>query len=416
MFLDFLDSIQKRPVIITQEKIIERIRHASTSLTFNGKRWQHVSESAKQLLRGLLTTDPNKRMKLRDLCRHPWIKTLAGSTLNHGSMASTSNSTLLTTKILNKQYQKLDGLAVAIGEAVAGDLVASKATANGQNNINYKEEISKHTLRSQFSRAFEAFHAAEEKGLFTLKDVLEASSLAQRRHQKRSTSSNASSESNISSNSICSSLSTSTTSINTTTSGMIHNTPTKKCPQSCGKPSEPMLFTFNDQYVNEYLRQQQHQMHNNIGSGGVNNYSNNQVLNRPITRSITHHNNKLNDMSETGSDNSIANPASVTSDLVVNQSTNILTGPVSTQVVANSQEENNRKHHFSIPNISLYKIAEAGASSSSSSSSCYSNSSSEASSHAESDLSGSGGGAPSSINLAMPPTKRMKRCSTILID
>lgn len=395
-------------MIITQEKIIERIRHASTSLTFNGKRWQHVSESAKQLLRGLLTTDPNKRMKLRDLCRHPWIKTLAGSTLNHGSIASTSNSTLLTTKILNKQYQKLDGLAAT---EPTSDLVASKMTANGQSIINYKEEISKHTLRSQFSRAFEAFHAAEEKGLFTLKDVLEASSLAQRRHQKRSTSSNASSESNISSNSICSSLSTSTTSINTTTSGMIHNTPTKKCPQSCGKPSEPMLFTFNDQYVNEYLRQQQQQMHNNIGSGGVNNYSNNQVLNRPITRSITHHNNKLNDMSETG-DNLITNSTSSgTSDTVVNQSTNILTGPVSTAVVANSQEENNRKHHFSIPNISLYKIAEAGASSSSSSSSCYSNSS-DASSQAESDLSGG----PSSLNLAMPPTKRMKRCSTILID
>ena len=65
--------------IVTQEKIIERIRNASTTLNFNEKRWKHVSDSAKKLLRGLLNVDSKKRMKLKDLSRHEWIKTLGGT-------------------------------------------------------------------------------------------------------------------------------------------------------------------------------------------------------------------------------------------------------------------------------------------------------------------------------------------------
>jgi len=119
-------------------------------------------------------------------------------------------------------------------------------------------------------------------GLFNIKlnDVLNAS-LAQRRQLKRSTSSNASSESNISNNSMNSSVSTST--INTTLSHLINTTP-QKCPLSSSKASEPSVFNFNDSYVNEYLKQQQQNSSQNQ----------NLVLNRPITRSITHHNAKVN--------------------------------------------------------------------------------------------------------------------------
>jgi hypothetical protein len=105
--------------------------------------------------------------------------------------------------------------------------------------------------------------------------------LAQRRQLKRSTSSNASSESNISNNSMNSYISTST--MNTTLSHLINTTP-KKCPLSSGKVSEPSVFNFNDSYVNEYLKQQQQNSSQNQ----------NLVLNRPITRSITHHNAKVN--------------------------------------------------------------------------------------------------------------------------
>ena len=72
-------------------------------------------------------------------------------------------------------------------------------------------------LKTQFSLAFDAFHAAEKKGLFNLKlkDCLASSPLHQRRQLKRSTSSNASSESNLSNNSISSGISTSNTSLST---------------------------------------------------------------------------------------------------------------------------------------------------------------------------------------------------------
>lgn len=46
--------------VVTQEKIIERIRNASSTLDFKEKRWSNVSEQAKQLLRGLLNVDPKK--------------------------------------------------------------------------------------------------------------------------------------------------------------------------------------------------------------------------------------------------------------------------------------------------------------------------------------------------------------------
>ena len=70
-------------------------------------------------------------------------------------------------------------------------------------------------------------------------------------------------------------------------SASTHCTPTKKCPSSCGKLTEQTVFNFNDSYVTEYLKQQQLQ-HNQHSS------HQNQVFNRPITRSITHHNNKFN--------------------------------------------------------------------------------------------------------------------------
>lgn len=228
---------EEKSNVITQEKIIERIRNASTALDFKESRWKNVSESAKQLLRGLLNVDPKKRMKLKELARHKWVKSSAAIQVSEPTTAS----------------------------AVNEEIVPDKDT--------------KGLMKKQFNLAFDAFHAAEKKGLFNiqLKEVVEGS-LAQRRQLKRSTSSNASSESSISTNSISSSLSTSTTQ-----SHLIASTPPKKCPLSSNKLNEPSVFNFNDSYVNEYLKQQ----HSNQSS------QQNCVFNRPITRSITHHNNKV---------------------------------------------------------------------------------------------------------------------------
>ena len=131
-------------------------------------------------------------------------------------------------------------------------------------------------LKFNLNRTFDAYHQAEKHGLLViqLKDVFEAP-LAQRRRNKRSTSSNASSESNVSTNSISSSLSTSTTSVNngaSSTNTTSSYTPTKKCPSSCGKLGEQTVFNFSDNCVSNYLKQ------NTLE----------QSTNRPITRSITH--------------------------------------------------------------------------------------------------------------------------------
>ncbi|RMZ98444.1 hypothetical protein BpHYR1_053614 [Brachionus plicatilis] len=105
--------------------------------------------------------------------------------------------------------------------------------------------------------------------------------LAQRRYLKRSTSSNASSESSSTTVS-CSSLSTTNTAT-TSLSLVLNGTPTKKCPSSCGKLDEKKVFNFSDSLVDDYLKQQQEAQLS----------AQQQVFNRPITRSITNHNNKL---------------------------------------------------------------------------------------------------------------------------
>lgn len=217
---------------ITQEVIIEKIRNSS-NLEFKGECWSNVSDSAKNLVKGLLNVDAKKRMKLKDLNRNEWIR----------SSASFSNNII-------------------------------------QNSLNSN-------LKVKLKQTFNAYHKAEQDGLFKieLKNVFEAP-LAQRRYLKRSTSSNASSESSSTTLS-CSSLSTT----NTTTTNLslvLNGTPTKKCPSSCGKLDEKKVFNFNDSLVDEYLKQQQEAQVN----------SHQQVFNRPITRSITHHNNKLGERKE----------------------------------------------------------------------------------------------------------------------
>ena len=441
------NNFNPRVLVVTQEKIIERIRNASSSLKFAGKRWQHVSEGAKQLLRGLLNTDPNKRMKLRDLCRHAWIRTLAGSSL-------TSQNPLMTTRILSKNFNKFEAAALQQQSAWSDSSellsmsnfalnvngVAEKSLENNieldkkesssnKQHMQHTQEMAKFTLRSQFNRAFEAFHAAEEKGLFTLqlKDVFEAP-LAQRRHQKRSTSSNASSESNLSTNSICSSLSTSTTSIITSTgSSMQFSTPTKKCPSNCGKLSEPILFTFNDAYVSEYLKQQQQLQQQNQQHYAHQNGPN-QVFNRPITRSITHHNNKLNTTS--GGQFEFADNDGDSSKMSMNDSIESSTGAASENTsmsgggggsgafnlkssaeaitsASSSIPANNTSaainHNFSVPSLKLYTNNVANVNTSSS----ISNRGNAAQTNSELN---------SPLSFCQPPCKRVKRCATILID
>lgn len=391
----FNNNHHNNKTFITQEKIIERIRNASTTLDFKEKRWKNVSLAAKQLLRGLLNVDPKKRMKLKDLTRNEWIKTLGGSlnvnSLNDGFEVSKGNK-LSTLKILNKNFEKYKSSNDDKINLASNKLDGSNLIEKDFQFVKPARKICENlTLKNQFDLAFNAFHAAEEKGLFTiqLKDVFEAP-LAQRRHHKRSTSSNASSESNLSTNSMCSSLSTSTTSINTNTSNTINCTPTKKCPSSCGKLSEKTVFNFNDNYVNEYLKQQEIL---NFSQSTLNSHHNNQnqVFNRPITRSITHHNNKLN-----------IDPSNVNlTDL------NKILVPPPPPLLA--------------PIIQFNHASNESSSSVTSPSNNIQSSNSESVSSSFSSFPNCNNITPQNNNnnqtlLNPPPCKRMKRCSTILIE
>ena len=284
-------------------------------------------------------------------------------------------------------------------------------------------------LKSHFSRAFDAFHAAEAKGLFAiqLKDVFEAP-LAQRRHHKRSTSSNASSESTQSTNSMCSSLSTSTTSMNTTStangggggggassSQLIHSyvnghTPTKKCPLSCGKPSERTVFNFNDSYVSEYLSQQQQLSLANA----------HQVFNRPITRSLTHHNNKLGvAASGTGTDATLnADTAANANATLSNASSQIFTFP-SVIAAPSATTSSSTTTTISQPVVAAAAaLTTAVANAMGSLSAAAVTTLSAVNTQGTATLA-SGAAAPTTPVtelLAPPACKRMKRCSTIMID
>nr|CDJ88720.1 Serine threonine protein kinase-related and Protein kinase domain containing protein [Haemonchus contortus] len=52
-------------------EIMQRIRKAEFS--FDGEGWKAVSTEAKQLINGLLTVDPKKRLSMQELSRHAWL-------------------------------------------------------------------------------------------------------------------------------------------------------------------------------------------------------------------------------------------------------------------------------------------------------------------------------------------------------
>ncbi|VDM55126.1 unnamed protein product [Angiostrongylus costaricensis] len=56
-------------------EIMQRIRKAQFS--FEGEAWRAVSAEAKQLINGLLTVDPKKRLSMQELSQHVWLNSAA---------------------------------------------------------------------------------------------------------------------------------------------------------------------------------------------------------------------------------------------------------------------------------------------------------------------------------------------------
>ena len=86
-----------RPKEDSASAIMKRIRSGDYKMDADSAAWKHVSAAAKQLVRGLLTVDPKKRLNLDDLFNSAWIK-LAASAAAIGAR----NQQLLSPSVLNE--------------------------------------------------------------------------------------------------------------------------------------------------------------------------------------------------------------------------------------------------------------------------------------------------------------------------
>lgn len=147
--------------------IMQRIRGGEVNMT--GTEWQSVSESAKDLILGLLTVDPSKRLRMPELQKHRWLRAGQGGQAGHTPLRT------------------------------PGVLSSCSATVN-----------------SQLSATWDAFHLATREGL-RLQDVSSAP-LAKRRKMKKNSGDNRSSSSD------------SNNSSSTTSSGGITQSPARQSP------------------------------------------------------------------------------------------------------------------------------------------------------------------------------------------
>ncbi|XP_011264911.1 ribosomal protein S6 kinase alpha-5 isoform X2 [Camponotus floridanus] len=92
-----------QPFRVNSPAIANRIR--TGTIDFDGEAWSHVSTSAVQVMKGLLTVEPNNRLTARNLKYHPWMTNdgpLLPATpivdVNHVDYAMASNSTSSATE------------------------------------------------------------------------------------------------------------------------------------------------------------------------------------------------------------------------------------------------------------------------------------------------------------------------------
>lgn len=83
----------------TAEDIVEDITRSK--LSYDTPAWRNVSQAAKDLVKGLLTVDPSKRLTIKDLTRNTWLRGSSISTTHEHSQL------LLTPSILSQASRSL---------------------------------------------------------------------------------------------------------------------------------------------------------------------------------------------------------------------------------------------------------------------------------------------------------------------
>lgn len=185
--------------------VMARIKGGEFS--FSSIAWEGVSEEAKAVVRGLLTVNPNQRLRMADLRNNPWVQ---------------GSQNFLQTPLMTPDV-----------------LCSSDSAEKG--------------LQTTFS----AFHKAQREG-FRLQDVLSAK-LAQRRRLKKSSSDNNSSSSSFTSEgSVKSDPSTPPVTTKTKPSSDLKTETDSAKSTKTGSNQLPgrkdNLFSFGDAKVTEYLR------------------------------------------------------------------------------------------------------------------------------------------------------------------
>ncbi|CAF1659031.1 unnamed protein product, partial [Adineta ricciae] len=87
----------------TAEEIVEDI--TQSKLSYDTPAWKNVSQAAKDLVKGLLTVDPSKRLTIKDLSRNAWLR---------GSSVSTMHDHLMTPNVLCQASRSLIVRAVNV--------------------------------------------------------------------------------------------------------------------------------------------------------------------------------------------------------------------------------------------------------------------------------------------------------------
>lgn len=210
-------------------------------IDFDGSAWSHLSASVKEVMKGLLTLDPNKRLTASALASHPWLAgyshpltglnamtifprdhtTIAINTIATAATTVTATTVTATTTATTTTTSST---SITTTTNTTSILITPTTTAS--------TTITTITASSTCERAVEGFRLREVDG----------AKLAQRRKlQKRSTSSSVSSSTSNASSSPPSALllrPPSASTSNATTSA---------------SPAQPSVFDFNEDHVNEYL-------------------------------------------------------------------------------------------------------------------------------------------------------------------
>ncbi|XP_015429232.1 PREDICTED: ribosomal protein S6 kinase alpha-5 [Dufourea novaeangliae] len=90
--------------------LVTRIR--AGEIDFDGDSWNHVSSLAKQVAKGLLTVDPNKRLTASGLANHPWLAESSSTSVDMITLDISTNACFLE-KPDGFRLREVDGARLA---------------------------------------------------------------------------------------------------------------------------------------------------------------------------------------------------------------------------------------------------------------------------------------------------------------